>query len=229
MQRHWRYVAVIGLVLLGGSGLSSRVSAAPAELEVTPNPVNAGESVIIGNASGPANTCAPPSVVSGEITSEGESVIEFGTDPDADGNWQFTVYGGELAPGSYVVTATCDALISCDDGGLATACVPCPDGSTATSPGNCPPPIEPCPGDGVAPPDGSCDPCPGDPSILVGNLANCPVMSTTIVPPAAAVDPPAVEVEEVAAPTEAAPSFAYESATFEVVGGVVTARPPYTG
>lgn len=113
MRRILLLIATV-LVVLAGSSVSVSAGTAPT-MEITPNPLTAGDDVTITNTDNAASTCqssattapiegAPVDILLDQIDGDQE-IFGFAT-TDEDGNWQF-VTPVDFA-GTYEVTASCN-------------------------------------------------------------------------------------------------------------------------
>lgn len=222
-----RSVVAVGMLLFGAFLFGPSAEGAEPQLSVTPNPLSTAETLTVGNQSGPANTCAPPSAVEVRVVGDGGTIASSTVGVDDAGNWSATFAAGSIPVGTYEVQASCLAAAStvCSDGTTTTGtCTPCSDGTTTA--GSC----QVCTDGSTA---GSCTPCSNGGT----TIATCEVCPDNSTAPPGQCEVANVEttVEPVADPevrqavTQAAAGFEYEPVVLEVYGGVVSGRPSFTG
>jgi hypothetical protein len=117
-------LAPLVVAALASISVSSIADAAGPALDVTPNPVPVNTQFAASNAPGAENTC-----VGGEVNiriysvTEGEYIfvnVPPLAVPDDEGNW--TISGiGPLAPATYRLEASCDAVVGTEVGARADA------------------------------------------------------------------------------------------------------------
>lgn len=230
MRRSWVLVVAVLLAVFGLT-LPHRGSAqASASMSVTPNPASSSSAITVQNSPGATSQCSPPSRVNVQVTSGADVVQELTVEPDGSGNWSHEFAAGSLAPGTYVVAATCGSPSTCPTGGAPTTapcqqctvggsapfCNVCDDGTTA---GSC----TPCDDGGTT--VGACVPCDDGSTVIPGG--SCPPTDTT--PTTAAPVAEAAAVAQAPAAPEAVGPFDYESVTLTVTAGVVSGSPASTG